>query len=260
MHRELLSERGKIAGMKLVFLVILSLCVFPLDMLAAAEIKVGGEAVACKGMFEVIKEQVQDETGISLSVKPTSSEQALLDLDMGDIDIATTDVPLGTLTTNLQERGYLVMAENFQAQGIGTNIILVYLNKENSVTALSQKQLHDIFTGNITNWNQVGGDNRKIVVVWGAETPEMNQLFSRYIIGNDPLVKKTVKASDQHDIIEKIIRTQGAIGIASHVYQSARTRNPKTPFVSAKVIAITKGAPSEEEQKLLELVKSYDFY
>lgn len=259
MYIDQLPGCRKIAGIKIIFLIALAMVLFSTDILVAAEIRVGGEADACKGMFEVVKEQVQDETGILLSVRPTSSEQALLDLDVGNIDIATTDIPLDILTTDLLNKGYLVLTENFQAQGIGTNTILVYLNKENGVTALTQKQLHDIFTGKITNWKQVGGDNKKIVVVWGAETPDMNQLFSRYIIGNNPIVKKAVKATDQHDIIDRIIRTKGAIGIASHVYKSARTRNPKTPFVSAKVIAITKGAPSEEAQKLLEIVKSYDF-
>jgi phosphate transport system substrate-binding protein len=240
--------------------------IFMLVMLACAnafaastEIRIGGAAEACNGMFDVVKEQIRDETGIVPRVTPSSSTQALLDLDIGNIDIATTDVPLESLITDLENKGYLIVPESYQVQGIGTNTILVYLNKTNRVTALSQKQLRDIFTGKITNWKQVGGDNRKIVVVWSDETPDQNRLFSRYVIGARPIVKSAIRAADQQDIIERISNTPGAIGIASHVFKSGRTRNPKTPFVSAKVIAITKGAPGADVQKLLEVVKSYDF-
>jgi phosphate transport system substrate-binding protein len=226
---------------------------------AAAEIRVGGAPDSCKGMFEVIKEQVKDETGTVLLVDPSSSAQALLDLDKGDLDIATTDIPLESLVNDLQGKGYLVVAENFQVQGIGTNTVQVYLNKNTRVTALSQRQLQDIFTGKITNWKMVGGENQKIVVVWGDETPDLNRLFSRYVIGTGPIVKTALKATDQQHIINLIVKTPGSIGIASHVYKSGRTRNPKTPFVSAKVIAITKGAPSEDAQKILEVVKSFDY-
>jgi len=240
-------------------LVVLAMLACPAAYAAAAEIRVGGAPDACNGLFEVIKDQIRDETGISPLIAPSSSAQALLDLDRGIIDIATTDVPLESLIYDLEKRGYLVVQESFQVQGIGTNSILVYLNKENSVTVLSQEQLRDIFTGKITNWRQVGGENRKIVVIWGDETPDQNRLFTRYVIGSRPISRTAVRAKDQQDIIEQIIKIPGAIGIGSHAYKSGRTRNPRTPFVSAKVIAITKGAPGADAQKLLEVVKSYDF-
>ena len=158
----------------------------------------------------------------------------------------------------LVNRGYPVAPEDFREQGIGTNTILVYLNKGNLVAELSRAALRDIFTGKIVNWKEVGGKDEKIVVIWGDDTPEQNRLFQTYVIGFLPIVKTAVWATDQRDVIERVVATPAAIGIASHVYKSARTRNPKSPFVSAKVIAITRGAPNSESQQLLELIKSFD--
>jgi len=259
MTKKQLLRGCRISGLTLVPLIALSVITGSVEMSTAAEIRVGGAPDACKGMFEVIKEQIKEALGTDLLVNPSSSEQAVLDLDKGEIDIATTDIPLESLVNDLEKKGYLVGAEAFQVQGIGTNTIQVYLNKTNRVAALSQKQLQDIFTGKISNWSQVGGEKQKIVVVWGDETPDLNRLFSRYIIGFRPIVKTALRATDQQSIIELIVKTPGAIGIASHAFKSGRTRNPKTPFVSAKVIAITKGAPSDDAQKMLEVVKSYDF-
>ena len=84
-------------------------------------------------------------------------------------------------------------------------------------------------------------------------------MFQQYIIGSRPIVKTAVWATDQKDIIERIIKTPGAIGIASQTYKNPRTHTPKTPFVSATVIAITKGSPSKDTQKVLELIKSFDY-
>lgn len=226
---------------------------------AAADIKIGGEIDACNGFFAIVKEQFKDETGSNLLITPSASTNALIELDSGNIDIATTDFSLDNLIAATDKQGYSVFADNFQVQGIGTNTILVFLDKSNDVRALSQKQLLDIFTGKITNWKKVGGKDQKITVIWGEATPSQNQLFSKYVLDYKPVIKTAVKATDQHNIINRIIQTPGSIGIASHAFSSARTRNPKTPFVSAKVIAITKGVPTEETQKLLELVKSYDF-
>jgi ABC-type phosphate transport system substrate-binding protein len=260
MFKKQATECRRIAGIEMVaYVVILVMLACTTAIAASTEIRIGGAAEACSGMFDVVKEQIRDETGIVPKITPSSSTQALLDLDIGNIDIATTDVPLESLISDLENRGYLIVPESFQVQGIGTNTILVYLSSSSRVKELSQVQLRDIFTGKITNWKHVGGDNQKIVVVWSEETPDQNRLFSRYVIGTRPIVKTAIKATDQQDIIERITKTPGAIGIASHAYKSGRTRNPKIPFVSAKVIAITKGVPGEDTQKLLEVVKKYDF-
>lgn len=240
------------------YLVVLLILSCSVSYAATVEIRVGGTADDCKGYFEVFKELFRNETGINTVVTPSSSAQGLIDLDRGNIDIATTDVPLEKLMTDLENRGYPVVPKSFQVQGIATDRIMVYLNKANKITVLSQQQLRDIFTGVITNWKQVGGDNQEIVVVWGGEMPETNRLFQQYVIGFKPIVKTATWATHQNDIIERIIKTPGAIGIASNTYASAQTRNPKTPFVSSTVFAITKGAPGNDIQKLLEEIKSLD--
>lgn len=240
-----------------VYLVVLILA-SSAGIVAAADIKIGGTPDACKGFFEVFKELIFEETGINLIITPSSSAQSLIDLDRGNIDIATTDFTLAALFDDLENKGYPVVQENFQSQGIATNSILVYLNKANRINELTQSQLSEIFTGEITNWEQVGGNKEKIVVIWGDKMPEKNSVFQQYVIGSKPITKTATWATDQKDVVERVVKTPGAIGIGSAAYQSARTHNPKTPYVSSEVIAITKGAPNREIQKLLEIVKTFD--
>ena len=85
----------QIAGTKMVaYLVVLVMLACSVNYSAAAEIRVGGTVDDCKGSFEVFKELFRDKMGINILVTPSSSAQGLIDLDRGNIDIATTDVPL----------------------------------------------------------------------------------------------------------------------------------------------------------------------
>lgn len=224
----------------------------------AGEIRVGGTVDECYGYFGLFKEVIKDEIKVDLLITPSSSVRAMMDLDRGKVDVVTADESLDSILAQLVTKGYPVTSGDFQVQGLGTKSILVYLNKANEVSELSQRQLSDIFTGKITNWKQVGGHDGEIVVVWGDDPPELNRLFQKYVISDKPVVKTALWAADEKEVIERIVRTPGAIGIASHVYQSGRTRSPRTPFVSSKAIAITKGAPSSELQQVLEMIKLFD--
>ena len=240
------------------YLVVLAIYASTPAIAAAGEIRVGGTVDECYGYFEIFKDNVKDEMKVNLLIKPSSSARGLMDLDRGKVDIITTDEPFESILAELEAKGYPVISDDFQVQGLGTKTIQVYLNKNNKVSELTQQQLSDIFTGKVTNWSQVGGEDREIVVVWGDDPPEQNRQYQMFVIGNKPIVKTAVWTANEKDTIEKIVNTPGAVGIASYVYQSARTRSPKAPFVSSKAIAITKGAPSNELQKVLELIKSFD--
>lgn len=82
---------------------------------------------------------------------------------------------------------------------IGWNAIAVWVNDKNPVKNLSKKQLQDIFTGKVTNWQAVGGPDAKINVVileQGRATP---QLF------------KALTFPDQEYKVEKEFSSVGAL-------------------------------------------------
>jgi phosphate transport system substrate-binding protein len=54
---------------------------------------------------------------------------------------------------------------NLKAVPIAVDGIAIIVNPQNKVSNLTLNQTRDIFTGNVTNWNQVGGSDAKINVV-----------------------------------------------------------------------------------------------
>ncbi len=71
---------------------------------------------------------------------------------------------IGMSSTNLST-SQLSKYPNLKAVPVAIDGIAVIVSPQNTVNNLTMNQTRDIFTGNITNWNQVGGSDAKINVV-----------------------------------------------------------------------------------------------
>jgi phosphate transport system substrate-binding protein len=78
--------------------------------------------------------------------------------------VGTGTAQIGDASANLTA-SQLAQYPNLQAHPICVDAIAIIVNPANNVTGLTMKQLRDIYTGNVTNWNQVGGTNAPITVI-----------------------------------------------------------------------------------------------
>lgn len=51
----------------------------------------------------------------------------------------------------------------FELRPIGHEAFVFFVNKKNSVSNVTVKQIQDIYSGNITHWNQISGEGGKII-------------------------------------------------------------------------------------------------
>jgi phosphate transport system substrate-binding protein len=61
----------------------------------------------------------------------------------------------------------------------------VFLNKGNKVSELSLEQLGDIFSGKITNWKDVGGDDEKIQLYGRESSSGTFEFFKDHVVKTD---------------------------------------------------------------------------
>ena len=78
--------------------------------------------------------------------------------------VGTGTAAIGMSSANLSQ-SQLSQYPNLKPVPIAVDGIAIIVNPQNTVNNLTLNQTRDIFTGNITNWNQVGGSNAKINVV-----------------------------------------------------------------------------------------------
>lgn len=63
---------------------------------------------------------------------------------------------------------------------IGLDGIAVIVNKNNPLSAITKAQIQDVFTGKITNWKELGGNNQPIIVISKEEGRSTLELFLKY--------------------------------------------------------------------------------
>lgn len=219
---------------------------------SAEEIRVDGGGAAVSAVFMPMKESYENTTGDTLKISYSTPAKALIALEKGAVDIIAAAVPLPVILRDIEKEGVMIDPKILEARVIERNRIVVVLHSYNDVKKLSKRQLKSIFTGKITDWKEVGGDDGKIMVVWSKETPGQNYLFSQQILDGEPVTGIALNAANIYEIREIVGRTPGAIGINPAGLVSAQVAVPETPVVESDIIVITKGSPSPKVQRVID--------
>ena len=221
-------------------------------------IRVSGGGAAISWVFGPAHRAFEEETGIDLDLRQTSPGQGLADLLEGKADVATGAVPLEVMIRLAAQQGASADASALAVAVVGESRTAIFLNKSNPVTHLSKEQLKAVFTGRVTRWNEVGGEERDIAVVWGQSSPGHNDLFSRAILDGETATPKAVRATDYKDIVARVAADAGAVGFGPEGLASGGIRVPETPEIKTEIIAVTRGEPSPEVKRLLEFLREID--
>jgi len=92
---------------------------------------------------------------------------------------AAGEVLLGTSSRDLNEKEMAEWKELIPTK-IGMDGVAMIVNSGNPVSKIAKQQIQDIYTGKITNWKQVGGNDMPIIVVSKEEGRSTLDLFLEY--------------------------------------------------------------------------------
>ena len=173
-------------------------------------------------------EVFQQETGITFTYNPTGSGSGIKAVSEGRCDI-------GLSSRNLKEEE---IASGLTATVLAYDGIAIIVNPENPVEDLTSETIAKIYTGEITNWNEVGGNNAEIVLI-GREAGSGTRDGFESITGTEDACKYRQELTSTGDVITTVSQNPGAIGYAS----LASVKE------SVKAVSIDGVAPSEETIK-----------
>lgn len=101
---------------------------------------------------------------------------------------------------------------------IAYDALAIVVNHENTVSQLSREQLEDIFTGDITNWKEVGGDDLEIVPYSRETSSGTYEFFKESVLDKKNYFSGIMSLPATGAIIQSIGQTKGAIGYVGLAY------------------------------------------
>ncbi|HXK77965.1 MAG TPA: phosphate ABC transporter substrate-binding protein [Oscillospiraceae bacterium] len=135
------------------------------------------------------------------------------------------------------------LKDDEKAQGLTETVlaydgIAVIVNPENPVTGLTLEQIAKIYTGEITNWSEVGGNDAEIVLI-GREAGSGTRDGFESVTGTTDLCQYRQELTSTGDVITTVSQNPDAIGYAS----LASVKE------SVKALAVDDILPTEETVK-----------
>jgi phosphate transport system substrate-binding protein len=96
--------------------------------------------------------------------------------------------------------------------------IAVITNSGNSVSGLTTEQVRDIYAGTITNWNEVGGPDKAIIVISREEGSGTRDAFEELVMGDELITSDAILQSSNGAIKTAVSGTPYSIGYLSFGY------------------------------------------
>ena len=197
----------------------------------AAESKLSGTvstdgSTSMEEVMGALSESFEAENnGVTVSYNPTGSGSGITAVSEGRCDIG-----LASRALKDDEK-----AAGLKETTLALDGIAVVVNPENSVSDLTTEQIAKIYTGEITNWKDVGGADAEIVVI-GRESGSGTRDGFESITGTEDNCKYRQELTSTGDVIATVAGNPAAIGYAS---LSAVKDN-------VKALSVGGVAPSEE--------------
>jgi hypothetical protein len=133
---------------------------------------------------------------------------------------------------------------------VGTDEVLVVVNRVHPFNNLSAEQVRGLFTGEIGDWSEIIPSKTGKVQVWVfAQGADVQEVFAKTLAGSSP-VSSARLATSPDAMAQAIAGDENAIGILSRHWKMG---NVSEVYVatSAPVLAITSSAPQGMLKDLL---------
>ena len=141
---------------------------------------------------------------VNFTYNPTGSGSGITAVSEGRCDI-------GLSSRNLKDEE---AAKGLKATVLALDGIAVIVNPENPISELSLEQIAKIYTGEITNWSKLGGNDAEIVVIGREAGSGTRDGFESITKTADACVYRQ-ELTSTGDVITTVAQNPDAIGYAS---------------------------------------------
>ena len=212
----------------------------------------------------------EDREAVADLIDFSRTTQSYRNLMAGERDLVLAAEPEGEVLNQLKEEGHWLYTP------FATDALVFVVNQDNPVDNLTWDQVKKIYTGEITNWKEVGGDDVDIVPFQRNQGAGSQTMFEKLVMeGQSPMEAPETWVPDSMagllDAVRQYDNSPAAIGYTVYYYandmemaqglkvlsidgvapDAQSIREGKYPFLNPYYVAIDGDLPQDSPTRIL---------
>lgn len=176
------------------------------------------------------EEYMKQNPGTVIQVNGGGSGTGIAALINGTVDLAQS-------SRTMSDAEKASVEKKRSAQVVETPVALdslaVFVNAASPVREMSLEQVRNIYTGKVTNWNQVGGPNATVVIYGRESSSGTYDYFREHVLDDEDFSPRVQTLAGTAAIINAVSRDPNGIGYGGIAYSQ-----------DAVAIALSDGGPA----------------
>lgn len=223
-------------------------------------LKIAGSTSVYPLVVEVAEEFEKKNPDLNVEVQAGGS-------NVGIQSVLTGAVQIGMSSRDLTDEE---LKEGLKPITIAYDCIAVIVNPDNPVENLTLEQLKGIYTGKITNWKELGGKDKKIVVVNRDEASGTREAFEKLVLNGEEFTDTAIVQPGTGQVKSFVASNEDAIGYISFGVLDSSVKALKVDGyepsienirngnyrISRKLYLLTKGEPKGLAEKFIDFTLS----
>jgi phosphate transport system substrate-binding protein len=207
-------------------------------------------------------EVYERETGIKVGVQGGGSGTGIRMVGEGSVDIGASSREL-----KAEEK---IKHPDIKATPVAVDCITVVVHPSNPLTGLSKEQIKKIFAGEVSNFRDVGGPDRRIVVVMREDGSGTRATFEELVMNKENISDANLQKPASGAIRFTVAGNENAIGYLGIGYVDSTVKTVAVDGVppteenirtgeyplSRRLYLLTLGEPSGETKKFMDFILS----
>lgn len=210
---------------------------------------------------------MQNNPGVNITVSESGSGNGAKGIINGACDIGTMSRPMKDKElSSAKEAGINPVKHVVAMDGLA-----MVVHNSNPVKALTVAQVRDIYTGKIANWKELGGPDKKIVIISRDTNSGTYESFESLVMNKQKIVSTAEYVGSNGAIRQRVLSTEAAIGYVGLAFTegvkvltidgvdpSPETVLDKTYPIARPLQMYTNGRPKDDSHlgKFINLYKS----
>ena len=232
--------------------------------IAAEEIVINGSTTVLPVMQKVAENYMAINPGVTLIISGGGSGNGVKALTDGLCQIAMSSRDMKANETELAQRKGVKPCRI----PVAVDALMPIVHPSNGVKALSLEQLRDIYTGKMTNWEELGGVNRKIVVISRDTSSGTYETWEERVMEKARVTPAALLQASNGAVVQAVSKNPNAIGYIGFGYtdKSVKGLNIGTTEATAEtalsgawpiareLYLFTNGEPAGEIKRLMDYI------